>query len=433
MHHRNLQPSTRALALPALSRQVALQLLRGMLILLFALPAAAGTWQEGVEAYKSGHLEEAARLFQIQTETHPDYAPAHFLLGSSLRRLQRPQEAVGSLERALELSAAQDSAAVPVDYRLELGMALAAAGQPDRSFEVLSALRLSQVPEARRKAYGQTLGVAAVGSGRTAELRPALEKLVADDGGHSELWLALAQAREQGGAAAAAFDAYARALELAPKPSTLQLTLRAAQLAEQQLPNEAEAARSQRYRRVAELAAAVKGDPKAVLLAGDAALRGGALEQARASYQQAAKAGGGEALYGLARTSVAQGEPERALEELAKAQAVQPSPELASRIQRTRGQALHALGRYTEAAAAYTSSGDPEKAAEMERFAELAEGNEEFDRKVAECRQRQREVDELRAEQSPLLPEGELEGLEAQLSAMMADCRPYLDAAVAAR
>jgi tetratricopeptide (TPR) repeat protein len=409
-----------------------LQTLLGILALLLALPAPADTWQEGVDAYKSGRLEAAARLFQLQTETHPDYAPAHFLLGSSLRRLQRPQEAVAPLERALELSSAE-SAAAPADYRLELGMALSAANQPDRAFEVLSALRLSQVPEARRKAYGQTLGVVAVDSERTAELRPVLERLVADDGGHGELWLALAQAREQSGDAAAAFDAYARALQLAPQPATLQLTLRAAQLAEQQRPDEPEADRSQRYRRVAELAAAVQDDPKALLLAGDAALRGGALEQARTSYRQAVKTGGAEALYGLARTSVAQGEPERALEELSKAEAAQPPAELAARIQRSRGQALHSLRRYTEAAKAYGAAGDPQKAAEMERFARLAEDNEEFDRKVAECRQRQQEVDAIRAEQSPLLPEAELEGLEAELSAMMADCRPYLETAAVAR
>ena len=73
-----------------------------VLILATATLVEAG-WEEGVAAFKSGNYQQAAKEFQTFVDERPDVFQGHYMLGQSLAKLKRNDEALTQLRKALEL------------------------------------------------------------------------------------------------------------------------------------------------------------------------------------------------------------------------------------------------------------------------------------------------------------------------------------------
>src|SRR5688572_4500418 len=71
-----------------------------------APPQTLETIQTGAEQLAEGRLEEALRSFQTAVEQDPQHGQAHFFIGVTLNRLERPDEALHHLSRATALGTA---------------------------------------------------------------------------------------------------------------------------------------------------------------------------------------------------------------------------------------------------------------------------------------------------------------------------------------
>ena len=68
-----------------------------------ALHRAQGQYNQGLELWYAGKLEEAAAAFRRAIKVKPDYAKAHNNLGAALYHLGKINEAIAHFQRALEI------------------------------------------------------------------------------------------------------------------------------------------------------------------------------------------------------------------------------------------------------------------------------------------------------------------------------------------
>jgi len=393
------------------------------LLALTTAPARAD-WEAGVAAFKVGRFATAAAEFRQVTETHPDWADGHFMLGSALLHLDQPAEALPSLEKAVALGG-------ELRHRLSLAQAQLRTGAADAALATLAELSPTSLPEKQRDPYFQLLAGAASRTGRTGPAIAALEGALKADPGNAVLWQALGQARGKAGQPRGAFDACARAFELAPEPDTGgRLAVQIAFDAAAGSDGEDRQAWYARAATVAEKLAAGSGAGKDQLLAGEAHLGSGDYGAARSWFEKARSSLPGQALplYRLGRADLADGDAEGALSHFDAALAAPASSEVsAAEIHTARGAALRHLERFSEAATAYARAGNEEKAGEMETLAGIATGNAEHDRLVASCRAKKARLDKLRAETWPTLAPADQLRFQQDMEAALADCRPYLE------
>lgn len=173
----------------------------------------AADWSSGVTAFKAGDLSTAEAEFRALTETQPDWAGGHLMLGQTLLRAGRVQEALRSLERARELAPDDLQAA------LALGQAYVNLERYSDAAGTLRDLDPEALPEPQKVAFYRTRALAAIRSGRQAAAIPDLEnalELMPDD----ELHRLLAQAAREAGSTELAVTHFGRALELDPEDVT---------------------------------------------------------------------------------------------------------------------------------------------------------------------------------------------------------------------
>jgi serine/threonine protein kinase/tetratricopeptide (TPR) repeat protein len=89
----------------------------------------------GLVHYFAGHLEEAAAALEKTLENDIGFAMAHFFLGQTYLRMERPADALSSLGNASRLSPAS------AEFRAGLGYACARAGREDRARRILEELK----------------------------------------------------------------------------------------------------------------------------------------------------------------------------------------------------------------------------------------------------------------------------------------------------
>lgn len=103
---------------------------------LFAGPSSAD-WERGRTAFEAGDHATAVTELREAVEARPDWWASHLLLGRSLAALERPDEALASFEKALELEPAR------TDVRLILARTALAADEPRRASDVLEGVDVS--------------------------------------------------------------------------------------------------------------------------------------------------------------------------------------------------------------------------------------------------------------------------------------------------
>lgn len=392
-------------------------------MLLFVAIPARGGWQEGKEAFLANRLEEAAREFEAVSRAHPDHAAAFYMLGKTQQRQGKSSEALQSLRRATELDPGSAS------FALALGEVYLDESEPRKALLSLAKHPLNGLPEGVESAYLATFVTAAMKAEGTPESEGALEAAVAQKPGAKTLWLTLAKTRERSGDTASALDAYGKALEIDGGDEALGR--KAVQLAWDLAAETQGEDRQEAYRRAADLAlrAAAAGPSTAQrLVAGEALLLAGD-PAAAARWLTPASRGEGRAAanYLLARCALGEGDGRKALGHLEKALEALPDADLQSRVHRTRGRAQHLLKDYSAAAASYRASGDPAKAAEMDRFAKIARENAEIERKREECLAEKAKIESLRSEQEGLEGTDVWQRMERVFAEKLAACEPYLN------
>lgn len=110
-----------------------------------ALPVAAG-WDEGVAAFNTKDFKTAEREFRTMLEQQPDSSRIQYMLGLSLQRLNRKEEALNHLVKAYDLN--------PNDLatKLALGQAYASSRRYQEAARLLDSIEVASLPAAHRTA-----------------------------------------------------------------------------------------------------------------------------------------------------------------------------------------------------------------------------------------------------------------------------------------
>jgi tetratricopeptide (TPR) repeat protein len=183
--------------------------LAALVAVLLAAPLAAD-WESGIAAFKAGDLAGAEAEFRALTEERPDWAGGHLMLGQTLLRDRRVDEALPFLERAHEL-APQD-----LNTALVLGQTYVQLERFGDAARVMQGHDPASLPAAQKTAFYRTRAIAAVHSGQEVKAIEDLEAAIELAPEDADLHRQLAQAARGAGLTAVAVEHYNHALELDP-------------------------------------------------------------------------------------------------------------------------------------------------------------------------------------------------------------------------
>lgn len=175
-------------------------------------------WNKGLEAYKAKDWATAAKEFTEVTKTNPDYVGGFYMLGLCQRSQNNLSAAIGSLRKAVELDAANETP--DPRYRIALAQALNQANQYGEAYTTLKALDFNKLPASYRPSYALLFAQAANKTNRAGEAVPILNAQIRAESSNAALYQALGVAEDDLGDNKAAFTAFKRAYELDPKDET---------------------------------------------------------------------------------------------------------------------------------------------------------------------------------------------------------------------
>ena len=115
--------------------------------------ATAG-WEEGVAAFKAGNYQVAAQEFSAIVEKTPDYDGGQYMLGATLLKLNRHQEALQHLRKAYELKPAN------ITYQFALAKGYLDAKRYGDAAQMLQKINVATLPKTQQDEYHQMMAVA---------------------------------------------------------------------------------------------------------------------------------------------------------------------------------------------------------------------------------------------------------------------------------
>lgn len=368
-----------------------------LLVLAAAAPAEAG-WEEGVNAFKAGNFSVAAKEFQTVVESSPDYANGYFMLGQSLARLNRDQDALNAYRKAYDLNPNS------VQFQFALANALLATKRYNDAAQLYGRINPSSLPSTHQPAYHKNKAIALDKSGRGDEAIGALRETARSNPNDASAQYAYGVAAYNAGDTGAAVSALARAVQLQASPKYREAYVKA--LVRQ--AREDASKKSTNYSRAAEHARALAAaDPSYdnLLLLGEVQLGAKQYQASVDSFQKAAAKRPNDwlAFYYLSQAQTALGQFQPAESALAKALASNPTSQNEKRIYRQIGFVNEKLKNYEEAKVAYTRAGDQQSVQRVQKNQEIAQENQEIEA-------HNREIEQMRQEQERL--EQELRELE---------------------
>ena len=345
------------------------------LAMLTVLAAVAGPavadWQAGVAALAAGDLEVAETEFRAAVAKSPGHAPAHFMLGETLRRAGRPADAAESLARAVELDPGQPS------YRLVLAQALLADDRAGPAAEQLLAVDPVILAPTDRRSWALLCGGALLAERRAAEAEPLLAAAVAgtpDDPALQCLHARSLHGLARGGEAVAA---YRRAVEL--DPNRVDCAREGAGLALSLAAAAEGADRASLLDAAVVLAeAAARSEPSSehLELAGRAALEARQWDRASTWFERALaeRPADPALLYVSGRALACLGRAEAATARLEAALAGAEGPDLARRVRLQLARLAEGRADLEAAAGLYEQTGNPDRSRQLlELAASVAE------------------------------------------------------------
>ncbi|NJL26672.1 MAG: tetratricopeptide repeat protein [Thermoanaerobaculia bacterium] len=357
-----------------------------------ATPAVAG-WDEGVAAFNLKNYAQAVTEFQAVVQQNPDGYRGHYMLGESLGRLDRKEEALHHLRKAYDLNPND------VNIKLALGRAYSNLRRYNETAQLLKGLDVGSFPAAQRAAFHQIRGFARM---KTDDVNGAvadydqLAKLRPDDAETQYLYgvTILNAGRTSEGIAA-----LAKAVRLDPKDADKKRTYANA-LVRQGRETSDKAAKKQIYLKAAAEAkdlAAANPSYDNLLLKASAELGAGAYADAVKSLQAAIPKNSQDWLgsYYLGQAFTSNGQFVEAQVPLNEALKKTQDPSNLKLIWKQLGFTFEKQKKYSDAIAAYQKAGDSSGVARVQE-------NERTDLENKKIEEDNKRIQEMEAEAKKL-------------------------------
>ena len=187
-------------------------------LLLGTVAVVEAGWDEGVAAFKAGNFAEAAQQFQTFVDERPDVFQGHYMLGQTLAKLNRNQESMSHLQKALELEPGN------VGVQLALGKVYLSAGRYGDAAGLLGKIDSSSLPAAQQTAVHQMLALAMEKTGNTDQALDSLAKAARAKPNDADIQFQYGAAALRAGDGATAATALAKAVQLDPNDLDKQKT-----------------------------------------------------------------------------------------------------------------------------------------------------------------------------------------------------------------
>jgi len=347
--------------------------------------AAFADWESGVTAFRSGEFDTAMEMFTAVVDRNPSFAGGFFMLGLTLQRLDRHEEAIVALGDASRLDPGN------AQYAVAAARALLEAERLEEAEAVLASLDPEGIePDQYQLVLVTRALIARAGGdqGRVLDLLGQAAELVPDN---ADIMSHYAQALARAGRNLEAFEAFRRAWEVNRSESAGRNAYAAGIRAAREAATEGQ--RTDLFRWVAELAAeAYEASPSSAnaLLVGEAYLGAAKYDSALAWFERIDEESALALMYkGQAHASL--GQLAKAEETLRRAAQLESDSELLGQIRNSLGFVLDMARKYAEAARVYQQAGNTAKVAEMREKERLAQRNIE----AAEEEERIRELQRL--------------------------------------
>ncbi|MHC4816281.1 MAG: tetratricopeptide repeat protein, partial [Planctomycetota bacterium] len=180
--------------------------------------AVRAGWDEGVAAFGAKDYQQAAREFQEVVDQQPDLFQGHYMLGQSLLKLKRTQDALPHLRKAYDLNPSD------LSVQMILGKAYTDSRRYADAATVLGKIDASSLPAKHRVALHQMLAKAYEKTGDERRMRGQLKAAADADPRNADLQYAYGAAAFNAGDMQGALTALARAAQLAPNDADKQKT-----------------------------------------------------------------------------------------------------------------------------------------------------------------------------------------------------------------
>ncbi len=362
----------------------------------FAGSTEAG-WDEGVAAYKSGNLAEAARQFQAVTEEHPDWPDGYYMLGQILSKLKKNQEALNASRKAYDLKPGE------VRFQLSLATAYLQSKRYRDAAELLKKIDEGSLSTKQKKSYHQSLAVAMDKTGQAGAALAALKKASLSSPDSAATQFNYGAAAFNAGQTSIAVTALGKAVRLDSKdPAKRKAYTDALLKSGRETRGSGKKAIYAKAADSAKALVALKPSYGNLLLLGEAQLGGQQYTEAVQSFNQAAAKNSSAWIphFYIGQASTAKTDYARAVTALKKALNMGPPAKDQNRIWRQLGFVYEKQKAYDDAVKAYTTAGDSAGAARVQDNANIAKHNKEADREAQEYeelkRQEQKIQDELK-------------------------------------
>ncbi|MCB1032371.1 MAG: tetratricopeptide repeat protein [Acidobacteria bacterium] len=360
----------------------------------FAGSTEAG-WEDGVAAYKSGNLAEAARQFQSVTEEHPDWPDGYYMLGQVLGKLKKNQEALNASRKAYDLNPGD------IRFQLALGTAYLQSNRYRDAAELLKKVNEGSLSAQQKKIYHQALAVAMDKTGQSGAALDALKKAAQSSPSDAGAQFNYGAAAFNAGQTSVAVGALEKAVQLDSKDPDKRKAYTDALLKsgrETQGSN-----KTSIYAKAADSAkalVALKPTYENFLLLGEAQLGGKQYGEAVQTFNQAAAKNSGAWIphFYIGQASTAKADFSRAEAALKKALNMGPPSADQNRIWRQLGFVYEKQKRFDDAISAYTTAGDSGGVTRVRDNAEIAKHNQEADREQEQYQELKRKEQELQEE-----------------------------------
>lgn len=367
-----------------------------------AFPAFAG-WDEGVAAFTAKNYPQAAAEFQQLVDQNPEGYRSHYMLGMSLQRMGRKEEALNHLREAYNLNPND------LSIKLELGKAYFTVRRYAEVSKLLKTVDPSKLPGTHQPAFYQMRGEAKL-------------KLNDVDGGFSD-FKALARLKPKDakiqyklGAVAlkadqmdAAINALDRSVQLDPKDPDKKKTYANALIKKGRMTRDKTAKKSS-YLKAAELASSVvsaNGSFGNLMLQMSAELGAGLYENAVITGGKAMAKNSTDWLvpFYIGQAHTSSGGHAKAEDPLKKALGLAKNPADKKKVWKQLGFAYEKQKKYADSISAYQNAGDGAGVARVEKNLETLRYNEEVSAENDQIRRMEAEAKRLE-EELKLLEEG---------------------------
>lgn len=355
--------------------------------------AEAG-WEEGVAAFQANNFQVAATEFAAVVEENPDFDGGQYMLGATLLKLGRSQEALQHLRKAYELKPAERT------YQFALAKGYLDAKRYGDAAQMLQKIDPSALPRQQQDEYHSMLAIALEQSGDATAALGALRNLTQAEPNNADAWYRYGTAAFNAGDTAAGVSALEKAVSLdgqdvRKKHALAQALLRQAR----ETQGDRKQAVYDKAVRVAGQLAAADGSYDNLLLLGELQLGAGNYSESVTSLKRAAAANSAawHPHYYLAQAQTLLGDY-AGVEASAQA-ALQRSTTDRERqlVWKQIGFAREKQRDYDGAKEAYLKGGDAQSAARVEQNRQIASENQEIDaenRRIQEMEAERRRLEE---------------------------------------